>query len=210
MKSFEKILAVLLACLMAFSVLSAAVFADETDGTPAVEDTSTTDTSENVTEDTDENELISVVDVTVAAPVDGEYADGLCIVNTLNTALNSIEWVDVETGDILYSSDPNADVVDTAFFGGYDYSVNIVLTAGEGYAFDSAENLSVTVNGADAELVDVSENGKVLLFTLTFSCGETGGDDDEGPAVNFDQILNFLKTLLLTFVRFLGSLVGIK
>ncbi len=190
MKSLKKFLAVFLACMMAFGVMSASVFAEDTgDEAPA-------------------NELISTVDVTVAAPVDGEYADGSMVNDTLNTALSFIQWVDAE-GAILYSSVPDADVAEVAFVGGSAYTVQLVLTASEGYEFDSSYALKVTVNGNAATVEDLSEDCKEIAISYTFDC-ETSGDSDDGPSVTFDQVLNFLKTILLTFVRFLGSLVGIK
>ncbi len=190
MKSLKKFLAAFLACVMAFGVMSASAFAADTD-----------------------NEIISAIEIAVSAPVDGEFATGLCVIDTSNTTLSFLQWVD-EDGAILYSSNTDADVVDAAFEIGNSYMVQLVVTAGKGYAFDGTENLTATVNGNDAEIVDVDENGKELAITYTFDCEAAGdGDDDnnnDGPSITFDQVLNFLKTVLLTFIRFLGSLVGIK
>ncbi len=207
MKSLKKFLSVFLACLMAFGVMSASVFAEDIDTTIPSEDT-TVDGGETTDPVEPADELITAVDLTVAAPIDGEYATGTCVIDTLNTALNFIQWVDADTDDVLYSSNANDTVVEMPFMGGFDYTVNLIITAGEGYAF-AAEGLAVTVNGNAAEIADLSEDGKELAISYTFTCEAIGGDDDEEPAVTFDQVLNFLKTLLVTFIRFLGSLVGI-
>ncbi len=181
MKSLKKIVSVFLVCLMALSVMSVSAFAAD--------------------------EVITNVDITVASPANGEKASGACVIDTLNTALNFIEWGNAATDEILYSSDSSTAVVDKAFENGNSYTVRIIIKTGEGYVFNSAKNLNVTINGNKAEIADISPDGKTLAVTSTFTCGAEGEDNGSDT---FGQILNFLKTLLLTFVRIIGAFFGIK
>ena len=187
MKTFKKALAVLLATMMAFSVLAVSVFAEG-----------------------EANAVISFVDVTVAAPVDGEYASGDWVMDDENATVTFIQWADYYTEDILYTTDEETEVVDAAFAEGGSYVVSLTVTAAEGYEF-ATENLVLSVNGYAAELVEVSEDAKEVSFTCIFDCdsGEIDVDDGAG-SISFDQILSFLKSVLMTFVRFIGSLLGYK
>lgn len=187
MKTFKKALAILLATMMAFSVLAVSVFAEE-----------------------ETNAVITFVDVTVPAPIDGEYATGDWVMDDENAEVTFIQWSDYYTEDILYTTDEETEVVDAAFVDGGSYIVGITVTAAEGYEFD-AENLVLSVNGYAAELVDVSEDAKEVSFTCVFDCNSDEGNIDNGTgSFSFDQVLDFLKSVLMTFVRFIGSLLGYK
>lgn len=191
MKSLKKSLAIFLAAVMALSVMSVSVFAEETGvtGTP-----------------------INEVEVTVEAPVADYYASGNYLIESEEYELIDIMWTDTVTGDILYTTDADAEVADVAFTEGSVYTVSIALYAADGYVFElDPENLIVSINGYAAEVEEITELGKLLIVSCDFECeGEVidGGDDTSG--ITFDQVLGLLKTVLLTFVRFIGSLLGIK
>lgn len=189
MKSFKKALAILLAAMMTFSVLAVSAFAEG-----------------------EANAVITFVDVTVAAPVDGEYATGDWVMDTADAEVTFLQWTDYDTEEILYTTDEETETVDAAFVEGGTYVVGLTVTAADGYEFD-AENIVLSVNGYAADLVDISEDSKEVSFTCVFDCDAEAGDIDDGAgsgSISFDQVLNFLKTLLLTFVRFIGSLLGYK
>ncbi len=192
MKSIKKILAITLSLIMALGVLSVSAFA----------------------EDETANEIISVVDITVAAPVAGEYAIGDYAHEGTDYALTFVQWMNYESGEILYSSDETAVPVDKTYEAGEAYIVCITAQAEEGFVFDAQENLIVSVNGYEAEIVDLTEDGKELSFTCVFECEadeDIGGDDGNADGgFSFDQILNLLKSVFLTFIRFIGSLIGIS
>lgn len=189
MKTFKKVLAVVLSTLMAFSVLAVSVFAEGT-----------------------EPEVITNVEITVAAPVEGEYASADCLLETENVTVAFLQWTDYYTDEILFSTDAEAEVTDSTYEADGSYVVGITLTADEGYVFDSAENLVISVNGYAAELVEITEDSGEISFTCIFDCESVDTDVDDGGAgvsISFDQILSVLKSALLAFVRFIGTLLGL-
>ena len=199
MKSIKKIFAITLAVIMALGVLSVSVFAEgETETTP----------EETV------NEIISVVDITVAAPVEGEYAVGDYEYESADYAIEFLQWVNYTSGDILYSTDEETEIADVTFEAGEAYVVCITASAAEGFVFDAQENLIVSVNGYEAQIVDLTEDGKELSFSCLFECEaeEDIGGGDEGDTdggFSFDQFLSLLKSVFVTFFRFIGSLIGL-
>lgn len=191
MKSIKKVLAVLLAMIMAFSVMSISVFADE------------------VIEDDDK--AIDYVNVTVEAPMAGFLADGLAFAEAPYYEVVDLEWTDAETDEILYSTNEDAEIVEKTFEEYAIYNVKIALYAADGYIFEAdSETLVVEVNGKDAEVVEITEEGKVLVISCDFVCQaeDADVDDDGGLGINFDSIFGFLKTLFQTFMRLIGTLLG--
>ena len=200
MKSLKKILAITLAVIMSLGIVSAAAFAeDETEVTP----------EETV------NEIISVVDVTVAEPVAGEYATGDCVFEGDDYAVDFLEWVGFETENIYFSTDPEDVITEEPFAAGNSYVVCITVEAADGFVFDTQENLIVSVNGYEAQIYDLTEDGKELSFSCLFECEaeEDIGGGDEGDTdggFSFDQFLELIKSVFVTFIRFIGSLLGIE
>ncbi len=191
MKSIKKVLAVLLAMIMAFSVMSISVFADE------------------VIEDADK--AIDYVNVTVEAPMAGYLADGLAFAEAPSYEVVDLEWTDSETDEILYSTNEDAEIVEKTFEEYAIYNVKIALCAVDGYVFEvDSETLVVEVNGKKAEVVEITEEGKVLVVSCDFVCQaeDADVDDDGGLGINFDSIFGFLKTILQTFLRLIGTLLG--
>lgn len=195
MKSLKKILAITLSLIMALGIVSVSAFAEDVieDNTEAVE-----------------NEVISAVDITVVRPVAGEYAVGDYVFDSADYSVEFLQWVGYGTEDILYSTDPTVEVTDAAFETGAAYVVCITVVAEEGFVFDAAENLAVTVNGSKAVVADLSDDATELSFTCVFECADSAELGDEEGGFDFSQVLEFLKTLLMTFVRFIGSIFGIS
>ncbi len=196
MKSLKKALAIFLATVMALGVMSVSAFADE----------------ETVVEGTP----VSFVGITVEAPVDGYYADCVYDLDSDEYELVDLMWEDAVTGELLYSTVEGAEVVDKAFEAGSVYTVSVALYAADGYVFElDAENLVVSVNGYVAEIEEISEAGKLLIVSCDFECmadgADIGGDDNGNTTGNaFNQVLNFLKSLVVSFIRLIGTLFGIK
>lgn len=192
MKSIKKLLAITLSLIMALGVLSVSAFAED--------------------EITDE--IISVVDITVAAPVAGEYAIGDYEFESVDYSVEFLQWMNYESSEILYSSDDTVIPVEKTFEAGEAYIVCLTVATAEGFVFDAEENLIVSVNGYEAEIADLTEDGKELSFTCIFECeaeDDIGGDDGNvDGGFSFDQILNLLKSVFLTFIRFIGSLIGLS
>lgn len=191
MKSIKKVLAVLLAMIMAFGVVSASVFAEEE--LPEAEVTA-----------------IDYVNVTVEAPMAGYLADGLAFAEAPSYEVVDLEWTDAETDEVLYSTNEDAEIVEKAFEEYAIYTVKVALGAADGYAFDAeSETLKVEVNGKKAEIVEITEDGNVMIISCDFVCQAEDADiDDGGMGTNFDGIFAFLKTILQTFLRLIGTLLG--
>ncbi len=191
MKSIKKVLAVLLAMIMAFGVVSASVFAEEE--LPKAEATA-----------------IDYVNVTVEAPIAGYLAGGLALSESPTYEVVDLEWTDAETDEVLYSTNEDAEIVEKAFEEYAIYTVKVALGAADGYAFDAdSEALKVEVNGKKAEIVEITEDGNVMIISCDFVCQAEDADiDDGGMGTNFDGIFGFLKTILQTFLRLIGTLLG--
>lgn len=195
MKSLKKVLAIFLATVMALGVMSVSAFAE--------------DEFETV-----EGTLVSFVGITVESPVEGYYADCIYELDSDEYELVDMKWANAETGDLIYSTLLDDEVVDETFAAGTVYTVTIALYAADGYVFGlDSEELTVSVNGYVAEDFEVSELGKVLIVNFDFECeadgSDIGGDDDTSTGVTFDQIIELLKSVVLTIIRFFGSLFGI-
>lgn len=191
MKSIKKVLAVLLAMIMAFGVVSASVFAEEE--LPEAEVTA-----------------IDYVNVTVEAPMAGYLAGGLALSESPTYEVVDLEWTDAETDEVLYSTNEDAEIVEKTFEEYAIYNVKIALSAAEGYVFEAdPETLTVEVNGKSAEVVEITEDGNTMIISCDFVCQAEDSDiDDGGMGINFDGIFGFLKTILQTFLRLIGTLLG--
>ncbi len=190
MKTMKKVLAVFLATILAFGVMSVSAFAED--------------------EDTASGEAINFVDVTIELPEDGVYATNLHSLGSEAYELVSLTWTDVEENEIIYSSLTESLIEEKPFADGKVYTATITLYAASGYVFDLGD-LVVSVNGYAAEIKEINLAGKRLVATCDFECSSEDFDiDDGGAGITFDQILGLLKTVFVTFVRFIGALLGIK
>lgn len=191
MKSMKKVLAVFLAMIMAFGVVSASVFAEEE--IPKAEATA-----------------IDYVNVTVEAPMAGYLAGGLALSESPTYEVVDLEWTDAETDEVLYSTNEDAEIVEKTFEEYAIYNVKIALSAAEGYVFEAdPETLKVEVNGKKAKVVEIKEDGNIMIISCDFVCQAEDTDiDDGGMGTNFDGIFAFLKTILQTFLRLIGTLLG--
>lgn len=191
MKFMKKSLAVFLAMIMALSVFSVSVFADES-------------------EDTASGQAINFVGITVELPEDGIYPSNYHVLDSEAYEVADFTWSDAETDEVIFSSLAESLIETKPFVDGKVYTLTVTLYATSGYLFDM-EDLVVSINGYAAEIEEVNLLGKRLVATCDFECKAEIIDDDNGATgITFDQVLDLLKTVLLTFVRLLGSLIGIK
>lgn len=191
MKTMKKALAVMLAMIMALGVFSLSALAEDDESTAS-------------------GEAITFVDVTIELPEPEVYPTNYHALGSEAYELVDLTWTDAETDEIVFSSFAESLIETKPFVDGKVYTVTLTLYAAQGYVFD-LENTVVSVNGYVAEIEEINIMGKRLVATCDFECKEDiidiGGDGTSNAV--FDQILGFLKTLLLTFVRFVGSIFGI-
>ena len=224
MEIMKKVLAVFLATIMALGVMSVSVFAEDelgdvTDGVVDGEveggENEEDETEGDETEGDDvivvEGEAIPFVGITVEAPIAGYNADCIYDFDSEEYELVDLMWSDARTGEVLYSTNADTEVVDKAFEEGSVYKVTLALYAADGYIFE-AEDLIVSINGYVAEVEEITEAGKVLVVSCDFECSGEDidiGGGDTGSNITFESILGLLKSVLFTFIRFIGSLFGI-
>lgn len=190
MKTMKKALAVLLAMIMALGVFSLSALAEDDENTAS-------------------GQAISFVDVTIELPEPEIYPTNYHALGSETYELVDLTWKDTEANEIIFSSLADSLIETKPFVDGKVYTVTLTLYASQGYVFD-LENTVVAVNGYVAEIEEINIMGKRLVATCDFECKEDILDIGDGTTnATFDQILSFLKTLLLTFVRFVGSLLGI-
>lgn len=190
MKTMKKVLAVFLSMLMCLGVLSVSAFADE--GMTA------------------SGEAVTFVGITIELPEDGVYPSNFHDLDSEAYELVDLTWTDVEADEVIFSSFADALIEEKPFEEGKLYTVSLTLYATDGYVFD-LEDLVVSVNGYAAEIEDISLAGKRLVVNCDFECSSEDIDVDDGSTgISFDQVLDLLKTVLLTFARFIGALLGIK
>jgi len=109
--------------------------------------------------------------------------------------LKEAKWIDSANGVTLTSEDTFAEG---------EYILEATFEAKEGYLFKKAESVAVTINGVQADTVEVNPDG-TLTATLSFTC-EKGGIKIPSIAT----LIANIKIVLDAFARFIGSLLGLK
>ena len=63
--------------------------------------------------------------------------------------------------------------------------------------------------GKKAQVVEITEDGNIMIISCDFVCQAEDADIDNGGAgAGANGVLEFLKTLWATFVRLIGTLLG--
>lgn len=138
---------------------------------------------------------ISKVEIDFVSPVAGEPAftdsiiDGAC-----GYQLKEARWLDADS-DVYLTAD---DVFDKG-----DYILEATFEAESGYKFKSADNVEVIINGMEADEVVKNADG-TLTASVTFTSTSSG---KILPAIT--NLLHVITTVFSTFVRFIGSLLGL-
>lgn len=191
MKTMKKALAIFLTTVMTLGVMSVSAFAFDITtivGTP-----------------------IETVGITVEAPIAGYYADGLHSVEAPSYEIVDLTWTDAETDEILYSTNEDVAIVDKVYEEYSIYTVTASVYAADGYVFPlDVEAITVEINGRKAKVEKVTELGKVIVVSCDFVCEAGDPDDIGGTNTSFDQVLDFIKTIIQTFLRLIGTLLGFE
>ena len=109
--------------------------------------------------------------------------------------LKNAKWLDAAS-DVYLSEDET--------FKAGEYIIEATFEAESGYKFKKAESVEVIINGVEADKVEKNLDG-TLTASLKFTCEEGG--------IKLPSLSNLfanIKTILTTFVRFIGSLLGLK
>lgn len=187
MKTMKKALAIFLAAVITFSVMSISAFAFDISTVVGT--------------------AIERVGITVEAPIAGFYADGLHSVESPSYELVDLTWTDADTGEILYSTNEDVAVVDKVYEEYSVYTVTASIYAADGYVFPlNTDEMVIEINGQDAKVVKVAELGKVIVISCDFVC--EAGDINLGGNVSANQLLIFFRTVFQTFLRLIKTLLG--
>lgn len=133
MKTSKKILAILIAVITVFGIMSVAVSADDT--TVYV--------------------ISGSVDLTINTPIAGEKPNIEYISSCSELSVQAFTWYDTKTGGIVSAADSSYTYED-----GRDYTAKITIAPKEGYKFD--DNLKVSVNG-DAPTTIRIQDGTITV-----------------------------------------------
>lgn len=133
MKTSKKILAILIAVITVFGIMSFAVSADDT--TVYV--------------------ISGSVDITINTPIAGEKPSIEYKTSCSEINVQAFTWYDTKTGGIVSAADSSYTYED-----GREYTAIITIAPKEGYKFDDA--LKVTINGNDPATTRI-QDGKITV-----------------------------------------------
>lgn len=105
------------------------------------------------------------------------------------------KWIDAESDVYLEEGEP---------FKAGQYIIEVTFEADSGYKFKKAESVEVTINGIEADKVEKNLDG-TLTASAKFTCEEGGF---KLPSIS--NLFANLRIILTTFVRFIGTLLGLK
>lgn len=142
MKTSKKILAVLIAVITVFGIMSVAVAADDT--TVYV--------------------ISGTVDITINTPIADEKPSIEYISNTEGIIVQAFTWYDTKTGGTVSDADSSY-----VYENGRDYTAKIAISPKEGYKFDDA--LKVTVNGDAPSTIRIQDNTITVEVTYSCDKG---------------------------------------
>lgn len=186
----KKLLSVILAVIMILAVVPMAAFAEDV----ITETTETTETPE-VPEKTAEK--IEEVSIDFVYPAVGEAAVTDYILDGDKCVLASASWFEA-------SSDKFIDE-ETTFSAGM-YYIQATLKAQDGYEF--AENVNVVINGIKALSIEFNEDGTITVIG-GFAVEEKPEETNEVLAF-LQKLIESVKNVFLTIVRFFGTMIGLK
>lgn len=179
----KKLLSVILAVMMILAVVPMAAFA---------EDIAVSETTET-TEETAEKIVEIVIDFVYPAAGEPAYTDYM--LDSIQCTLESARWFEVSSDQFIDEGKP---------FSAGEYYIEATFKAQDGFEF--FEDADVIINGAKALDVQLNEDG-----TLTAVGGFTVAEEAGNDVLSFIQnLINTVKTLFLTIVRFFGTMIGLK
>ena len=143
--------------------------------------------------DPEPNEIEEIV-IDFSYPKFGETASANYFLENKDCTVEGTRWFEV-------SSDKFID--EDATFGEGKYYIEVTLKAADGNTF--SKDVKAIINGSDALSVTVNEDGTVTAIA------EFSIEKEVSPVLSFFQkLINTVKTVFLTIVRFFGTMIGLK
>lgn len=167
MKTSKKILAVLIAVITVFGIMSFAASAD--DNTVYI--------------------ISGSINVNINTPVADEKPSIDCSTSSNNFTVTAFTWYDKKTGAIL---DPAG--TDVVFKDGEEYTAKITLTPNESYQF--ADDITVTVNDTTPSTIRYKDETITVEMNFTCDKGANENSFFAGLKVVLLNILRILRDLV--------------
>lgn len=171
MKTSKKILAVLIAVITVFGIMSFAAFAD--DNTVYI--------------------ISGNINVSINTPVADEKPSIDCSASGNGFTVTAFTWYDKNTGAIL---DPAG--TDVVFKDGEEYTAKITLTPNEGYKF--ADDVTVTVNDTAPSTIRYKDESITVEMNFTCDKGANGSSFFAGLKVVLLNLLRIIRDLVSHFI----------
>ena len=182
----KKLLSVILAVMMILAVVPMAAFAEDI---AVSETTEATETTEETTE-----KIVEIV-IDFVYPAAGKPAYTDYMLDGIQCTLESARWFEASSDQFIDEGTP---------FSAGEYYIEATFKAQDGFEF--AEGTDVIINGAEALDVQLNEDG-----TLTAVGGFTVEAEESDDILSFIQrLINTVKTVFFTIVRFFGTMIGLK
>lgn len=173
MKTTKKILAILIAVITVFGILSVAAAAD--DKTVYI--------------------IAGNVDITVNTPVAGEKPSIDYVLSSENLSVTAFTWYDAKTNGIVSAADS-----DYTYEDGRDYTAKITIAPKEGYKLDDA--LKVTVNGEAPSTVRIQDGTITVEATFNCSKHSGGSSFLTGLKNVLLGLLKIIRDLISHIIGF--------
>ncbi len=167
MKTTKKILAILIAVITVFGILSVAAAAD--DKTVYV--------------------IAGSVDVTVNTPVAGEKPSIDYILSTENLSVTAFTWYDTKTNGIVSAADSSYVYED-----GREYTAKITIAPKDGYKLDEA--LKVTVNGEAPSTIRIQDGTMTIETNFSCDKGSNGSSFFSGFKTVLLNLLKIIRDVV--------------
>ncbi len=167
MKTTKKILAILIAVITVFGILSVAAAAD--DKTVYV--------------------IAGSVDITVNTPVAGEKPSIDYLLSTENLSVTAFTWYDTKTNGIVSAADSSYVYED-----GREYTAKITIAPKDGYKLD--EGLKVTVNGAAPSTIRIQDGTMTIEANFSCDKGSNGSSFFSGLKTVLLNLLKIIRDVV--------------
>ena len=171
MKTSKTILAVLIAVITVFGIMSFAAFAD--DNTVYI--------------------ISGSINVSINTPVADEKPSIDCSASGNGFTVTAFTWYDKNTGAIL---DPAG--TDVVFKDGEEYTAKITLTPNEGYKF--SDDVTVTVNDTAPSTIRYKDESITVEMNFTCDKGANGNSFFAGLKVVLLNLLRIIRDLVSHFI----------
>lgn len=173
MKTTKKILAVLIAVITVFGILSVAASAD--DKTVYI--------------------IAGNVDITINTPVVGEKPSIDYVLSSENFSVTAFTWYDTKTSGIVSAADSSYVYED-----GREYTAKITIAPKDGYKLDDA--LKVTVNGESPSTVRIQDGTITVEMNFSCEKSSNAGSFFTGLKNVLLNLLKIIRDLISHIIGF--------